>query len=88
MHNMICVTTVVFKGDNKKKIVCQLSGLVENFNTGIYSDTINVINVKLCIMVLHFQTTFSDLDHISRSQQCQTVLTENVMILFDLMETS
>ena len=26
--------------------------LVENFNIGIYSDTINVINVKLCMMVL------------------------------------
>ena len=24
-----------------------VSGLVENFNIGIYSDTINVINVKL-----------------------------------------
>ena len=26
--------------------------LVENFNIGIYTDTINVINVKLCMMVL------------------------------------
>ena len=32
--------------------VGQVSGLVENFNTGIYSDTINVINLKLCMMVL------------------------------------
>ena len=32
--------------------VSQLSGLVENFNIGMYSDTINVMNVKLCIMVL------------------------------------
>ena len=30
----------------------QVSGLVGNFNIGIYSDTINVINVKLCMMVL------------------------------------
>ena len=29
-----------------------MSGLVENLNIGIYSDTINVINVKLCMMVL------------------------------------
>ena len=29
-----------------------MSGLVESFNIGIYSDTINVKNVKLCMMVL------------------------------------
>ena len=33
-------------------MVSQVSGLVENFNIGIYSDTINVINVKLCMMIL------------------------------------
>ena len=27
-------------------------GLVKNFNIGIYSDTINVMNVKLCMMAL------------------------------------
>ena len=32
--------------------VSQVFGLVENFNIRIYSDTINVINVKLCVMVL------------------------------------
>ena len=32
--------------------VGQVSWLVENFNFGIYSDIINVINVKLCMMVL------------------------------------
>ena len=32
-------------------------------------------------------TTFSDLDCISRSQQCQIVLTENVMFLFNQEET-
>ena len=30
----------------------KVSGLVKNFNIGIYSDTINMINVKLCVMVL------------------------------------
>ena len=30
----------------------QVFGLVANFNIGIYSDTIKVINVKLCMMVL------------------------------------
>ena len=29
-----------------------MSRIVGNFNIGIYSDTINVINVKLCMMVL------------------------------------
>ena len=33
-------------------LVGQVSGLVKNFNIGIFSDTINVINVKLCVMVL------------------------------------
>ena len=32
--------------------VGQVSGLDGNFNTGIYSDTIKVINVRLCMMVL------------------------------------
>ena len=31
-------------------------------------------------------TTFSDLWHISRSQQCQTVLTENFIFLSNLVE--
>ena len=29
----------------------QMSCLVENFNIGIFSDTINMVNVKLCMMV-------------------------------------
>ena len=33
-------------------LVGQVSGLFENFNIGIFSDIINVINVKLYIMVL------------------------------------
>ena len=32
--------------------VDQVSGLVENFNIRIYLDIINMINVKLCMMVL------------------------------------
>ena len=31
---------------------CQVYWLVKNFNIGIYLDTINVINVKLCMMAL------------------------------------
>ena len=77
-----------FKGDNLHVLFCQMSGLVENFNTGIFSDTINVINIKLCMMVPHinlylFFTLFSELDTISKSQQCQAVLTENFLFLLD-----
>ena len=32
-----------------------MSGHVENFDNGIFSHTINVINVKLCVMVLHIE---------------------------------
>ena len=32
--------------------VSLVSGLVKNFNTGIFSDTITVINVHICIIVL------------------------------------
>ena len=32
-------------------LVSQVSGHVRKFNIGIYSDTMNVINVKLCMMV-------------------------------------
>ena len=49
----------------------QLSGLVENFNTGIYSDSIVVMNVKLCTMVLLIELyliiPLSETDNFSRS---------------------
>ena len=34
-------------------LVGQVSGLVENSNIGIFSDTINVTSVKVCKMVYH-----------------------------------
>ena len=65
MHNMICVT-----------LVC-IPRLVKNVKIVIYSDTVNVIHVKLC-MILYSTThwaypvhnSFSDLGYISRLQQC------------------
>ena len=36
-------------------LVNQVSEYVENFNIGIFSDTINVINVNLCWMILHIE---------------------------------
>ena len=49
---MICVSLVCTMGNIYHVLVGQLSGLVINFSIGIYSDTINVINVKLCLKVL------------------------------------
>ena len=42
----------MFKGGKCFLFVCQVSGIVENFNIGIYSDTVNIINVKPCMVVL------------------------------------
>ena len=36
-------------------LVDEVSGLVENFNIGILSDTIIVINVKLSMLVQHIE---------------------------------
>ena len=47
-------------------------------NAAIFSDTINMTNVKLCMMVVVTQ-----LDCISKSQQCQTVFSDSVEILYD-----
>ena len=41
----------MFDGDNMI-LVDQVPGMVENFNTGIFSNTINVINVQLCVIGL------------------------------------
>ena len=51
MHNM-CDSGVCSREIINMFLVIQVSWLVENVNTGIYSDTINVINVKLCMVVV------------------------------------
>ena len=48
---MICVTGVYPEEKTNMFFIGQVSVLVENFNIG-YSDTINVINGNLCMMVL------------------------------------
>ena len=57
-------------------LVDQLSGFVENFNIGIFSDTIIVIKIKLCMMILNIELylfiTLS-MTLTLKSQQCQTV---------------
>ena len=53
MHSIICVTDVYSREIFYNVLVGQVSRLVENFNIGIiFSDIINVINVKLCMTVL------------------------------------
>ena len=56
MYNINCATL----GVNSRGIIYmflfgQVSGLVENFNIGIFSDTINVIKVKVCMIVLYIE---------------------------------
>ena len=68
-----------------------MSGLIENKE---FSQTrsVHVINVELCSMVLLIDLlpvhiTVSDFNHVSGSHSCQTVLTKNVMFIFDEVET-
>ena len=72
-------------GSFNNRLVCN-SQLVCIFTIAILSNTTNVISVKLyhgtAPWPLPIYTTFSDLDYISRSHHCQTVLTENLMFLF------
>ena len=42
-----CVTGVYSREIINMFFVSQVSGLVESFDTGIFSDTINVINIKV-----------------------------------------
>ena len=66
---------------------CWLSGVAKKINIVIFSDTINVINVKLCMMLLlidlYLFIPLSVTDHISRSKECQTILTEKFMLSSD-----
>ena len=55
MHNMNYATSLCSRQIINMFLVRQISGLVENLNIGIFSDTVNVINVNLCMMVLHFE---------------------------------
>ena len=69
-----------------------MSGLVENFKTGIFSDTLIAVNVKLCKMVLlvelYLFTPLSvTLTILQGHSNVKTVLTENVVLLTDLVKT-
>ena len=53
MHNIIlCDSGLYSREIINMFLVGQVSGLVENLNIGIYSDTISVVNIlKLCEIV-------------------------------------
>ena len=52
---MNCVTGVCSREMIYMFLVGQVSGLIQNFNWRIFSDSRNVINVKFCQMVLHIE---------------------------------
>ena len=47
MHTVICVTGMYSREMVNMFFVGQVSQLVRSFNIGIFSDTINVVNIKL-----------------------------------------
>ena len=51
-QNNLCEFSVYLREIINMFLVSQMSGLVENFKTGIFSDTLIAVNVKLCKMVL------------------------------------
>ena len=52
VHNMICVTCVHSVAIINMFFAGQVSGLGKNFNIVMLSDTMNMINVKLCMVVV------------------------------------
>ena len=57
-HSMLFVTGVYSREIINMPFVGQVFGLVKNFNIGICSDTVNLINVKLCMMSFTFSYHF------------------------------
>ena len=52
MHNMLCAVTDVYLREIINTIlVGQMSECVKNFDS-VFSNTINIINLRLCMMVL------------------------------------
>ena len=52
MQNMICDFDVYSREIINMFLVGKMFGLVKNSNIKIFADTVKVINVKLCMMVL------------------------------------
>ena len=73
-----CVTDVYSREIINMFLVGQVSGLVENLNIRIFLHAINVINLKLCVMVLLIElylfippSVTLNVFQVSRAQQCQ-----------------
>ena len=67
-----------------RTVKCQ--GVSKNFHVSIYfghykHDKYQTLQDGTIHLALPVQTTFSDLGHTSRSQECQSVSTKNVLIL-------
>ena len=66
-------------------LVGQVPGLVKNVDIGILSDTIKVLNIKLCMIVrqieLYLFLHFSEFHIIFQVHSSVTVLTEHFMFL-------
>ena len=61
-------------------LVGKVPRLVKNSNIGIFADTMNVVDVRLCMKVLYIElylVIIIGFDIISRLQQCQIVFIEN-----------
>ena len=88
MYNNLCVILVCIKGRFFAHFGC-LSVQVSQNSSAIFLDGTNIINVKLCMMVLVIKVYlftplfFYDIRYILRSQQCHKVFTENYMLLSD-----
>ena len=80
MHNMNCVTGECSMEIIYMFMVVQVSWLVESFNMEIFSYTINVINVKLCVIVQHVELYLFIVFSVTLTLfRGKTVLTENGM---------
>ena len=64
-----------------------MSGLVENSNTGIFSDIINVTNVSLCMVALLIELYLSMPFSVTLTFQGHGSLTEYFMFLSNEVET-
>ena len=53
VHNILCMTLVGLWEIVDKFLVGQVSTHFKNITIAIFLDTVNVINVKLCMMIPH-----------------------------------
>ena len=93
LHDMFCVTLVCIQGRWLAQLfhqssvwACRKLQHCDLLRHRKYDKCQTLHDGTTCSALL-VHTTFSDLDHISKSQQCETVLTENFVFLSDEVET-